>query len=56
MKKYRVVAYIHWGLCVSSLFAAVSMSDTEPVKTVVFYLVLAVIWFFSGFIYWKRSK
>ncbi len=56
MKKYRLVAYIHWGLCVGNLLVVVLTSDTATVKTVVLYLVLAVIWFLSGLIYWKRRK
>ena len=52
MKKYRLVAYIHWGLCVGNLLLAVLMNDTATVKTVALYLILAMIWFLSGLVYW----
>ena len=56
MKKNKLVAYIHWGLCVCSLLVAALISDTGTTKEVILYLILAVVWFFSGLIYWKRGK
>ncbi len=55
-KNNKLVAYIHWGLCVGSLLVAALISDTGTTKQVVLYLILAVIWFLNGLIYWKRGK
>ncbi len=56
MNKNKLVAYVYWGLCVLFLLTAALIRDTEITKQVILYLILSVLWFIGGLIYWKRGK
>lgn len=56
MKNNKLIAYIHWGLCVGNLLVAALIRDTGTTKEIILYLILAAVWFLSGLIYWRRGK
>ncbi len=56
MNKNKLAAYMYWGLAVICLLTATLTSDTEITKHVILHLILSVLWFIGGLMYWKRGK
>jgi hypothetical protein len=56
MKNNKAMVLISWVISALALLTAVLISDGVISKNVIGMLVVAVVWFIIGIIYWKRAK